>query len=80
MLLALDSIRDEIAEHRRELEGVTAVACRHKKPRSLRVVIQPEVAVERVAVEAKARADERGVGKAWKGVPQEGAEARLVVG
>ena len=77
---ACDGVRDEVAEHRRKLEGVTAVACRNKKPRPLWVVIHPEIAVERVAVKAEPRPDERGVGKTWKRVAQEGAEARPVVG
>ena len=72
----LHRVRDDLAEQRSELEGVPAAAARDDESLPVGVVIDEEVAVEGVAVEADAVLDERGVRQGGERVAQE--RARLV--
>ena len=49
--LALRDIRSDLADQRGELEGVLAAAGGHQQHGALRILIDPEIAVEGVAVE-----------------------------
>src|SRR5437762_2318737 len=69
--LPFDDIGNQWPEDRRELESVAAVACGNEEPRPRRVFIDPEVAVERVAIEAQASRSDRRTGQRSKMPPKE---------
>ena len=75
---SLDDIRDQSADDGRELESVAAVAGGDDEARPLGVVVDPEVAVERVAIEAQAAVDDRRVRERRKVAAKERAHSRLL--
>ena len=69
-----DDVRNQRPENRRELEAVPAIARRHDEPGASRVVIDPEVAVERVAIQAESAATDGGLRERRQVLAQETPE------
>src|SRR6185436_13094736 len=76
---ALDDIGDERAQDGRELEPVTAVACGNDQARAPGIVIDQEISVEAVAVEAKPGLANRRICQSRQLLAKELADPPLVI-
>ena len=74
----LQHISDETTQYRREFEAMPAISGGDYQSRSLRVVINPEVAIPGVTIQAQPAADQPCIGQAGEGIAEKGPAASFI--